>query len=67
MRQEEAQRRVEKLDYMHAMLGELRSMAQSERCEMLAYLIGMAHAEATDLVRGEQAGKPSKRGADGRG
>ena len=64
--QEEVHRRVEKLDYMQAMLGELRSMAHSERYEMLAYLIGMAHAEATELVRGERASRSSRPGADAR-
>lgn len=47
-------RRNEKLDYMHSMLAQLRTMANSERCDMLAYLIEMAYLEADDLVSGKK-------------
>lgn len=40
-------------------------MAESEKCEMLAYFIGMAQAEAVDLVRSEQAFNPLRGGTDG--
>ncbi len=50
-------RRTETLDYMQAMLGQLRTMAEAERCDMLAYLIEMAYVEASDIIRGE---RPSK-------
>jgi hypothetical protein len=35
------------------MLRQLRTMAEAERCDMLAYLIEMACIEASDLLRGE--------------
>lgn len=52
-------RRTDSLDYMQAMLGQLRTMAEAERCDMLAYLIEMAYVEASDIVRGE---RPSRLG-----
>jgi hypothetical protein len=36
------------------MLGQLRTMAEAERCDMLAYLIEMAYIEAGDIIRGER-------------
>lgn len=47
-------RRTETLDYMQAMLGQLRTMAEAERCDMLAYLIEMAYVEASDIIRGDR-------------
>lgn len=47
-------RRTETLDYMQSMLGQLRTMAQAERCDMLAYLIEMAYVEASDIIRGDR-------------
>ena len=47
-------RRTETLDYMQSMLGQMRTMAESERCDMLAYLIEMAYVEASDIIRGER-------------
>ena len=47
-------RRTEQLDYLQSMLGQLRTMAQAERCDMLAYLIEMAYIEASDIIRGER-------------
>ncbi|MBT1154886.1 hypothetical protein J1C56_04700 [Aminobacter anthyllidis] len=49
-----AQRRAETMDYIQAMLGQLRIMAETERCGMLAYLIEMAYVEAGDVIRGER-------------
>ncbi len=40
--------------YMQSILGQLRTMAEAERCDMLAYLIEMAYVEASDIVRGER-------------
>lgn len=48
-----ARRRAETLDYVQSMLGQLRIMAEAERCSMLAYLIEMAYVEAGDIIRGE--------------
>lgn len=39
---------------MQSMLGQLRTMAEAERCDMLAYLIEMAYVEASDIIRGER-------------
>ncbi|MHA7883362.1 hypothetical protein T8J41_16455 [Nitratireductor rhodophyticola] len=46
--------RTDALDYMQAMLGQLRTMALAERCDMLAYMIEMAYLEAGDIIRGDQ-------------
>lgn len=46
-------RRIETLDYMQSMLGQLRVMAETEQCYMLAYLIEMACMEASDIIRSE--------------
>ena len=56
-------RRKEALDYIRAMLGQLRTMAEAERCEMLAYLIEMSYIEASDIIRGE---RPLRIGEDKR-
>lgn len=48
-----ARRRAETLDYVQSMLGQLRIMAEAERCSMLAYLIEMAYIEAGDTIGGE--------------
>ncbi|MEZ5811506.1 MAG: hypothetical protein R3D45_08825 [Rhizobiaceae bacterium] len=56
-------RRTETLDYMQSMLGQLRTMAEAERFDMLAFLIEMAYVEASDIVRGE---RPSRIGSDKR-
>lgn len=52
------QRRAETLDYIQSMLGQLRTMADAERCGLLAYLIEMAYVEAGDVARGELSSKP---------
>lgn len=51
MRQSFTTRRTDTLDYMQSLLGQLRTMAESERCDMLAYLIEMAYVEASDIIR----------------
>ncbi|MCR4265434.1 hypothetical protein [Nitratireductor sp. ZSWI3] len=48
-------RRTDTLDYMQAMLGQLRTMALAERCDMLAYLVEMAYVEASDIIRGQRS------------
>ena len=47
-------RRTETLDYLQSMLGQLRTMAEAERCDMLAYLIEMAYVETSDIIRGDR-------------
>ena len=44
--------RTETLDFIQSMLGQLRTMAQGERCDVLAYLIEMAYVESSDIIRG---------------
>lgn len=39
---------------MQSMLGQLRTMAEAERCDMLCYLIEMAYIEVSDIIRGER-------------
>ena len=53
-RQEIIRRRTETLDFMQSMLGQLCTMAEAERCDMLAYLIEMAYVEASDIIRGDR-------------
>ena len=45
---------METLDYVQSMLGQLRTMADAERCDMLVYLIDMAYIEVSDILRGER-------------
>jgi hypothetical protein len=54
MHSQPGKRRTETLDYIQSMLGQLRKMAETEDCDMLAYLIEMAYVEASDVVRGER-------------
>jgi hypothetical protein len=49
-----ARRRTETLDYLQSMLGQMRTMAEAERCDMLAYLIEMAYVEVSDIIRGDR-------------
>ena len=48
------QSRTETLDYVQSMLGQLRTIAEAERHDMLAYLIEMACVEASDIMRGKR-------------
>lgn len=61
MQEAAAKRRAETLEYMQAMLGQLRTMAQAERCDMLGYLIEMAYIEASDIVRGDRPARVASR------
>ena len=54
MRQQFNRRRTDTLDYLQSMLGQMRTMAEAERCDMLAYLIEMAYVEVSDIIRGER-------------
>ena len=45
-------RKLESVGYIQQMLGELRTLAEIERCDMLTYLIEMAYVEAGDIRRG---------------
>ena len=46
--------RSNSLDYLQAMLREMRSIGQAERCDILAYMIEMAYIECSDVIRGER-------------
>ena len=46
----------DRLNYIKSMLGELHAMAQSANLAMLAYLIDMAHYEATDEIARREGG-----------
>ncbi|HEV2899090.1 MAG TPA: hypothetical protein VGX71_14910 [Pseudaminobacter sp.] len=63
MRHNDNRKRTETLEYMQSMLGQLRVMAENERCDMLAYLIEMAFLEAGEIIRGE---RPPRIGGDKR-
>jgi len=54
LREAIVRRRTETLDYMQSMLGQMRTMAEAERCDMLAYLIEMSYVEVSDIIRGER-------------
>ncbi len=57
-------RQAETLEYIQSMLGQLRSMAASESFDMLAYLIEMAHLEASDALRSSTASEISRQKRD---
>lgn len=61
MHAQPGRKRNETLDYIQSMLAQLRTMAQAERCDMLAYLIEMAYLEASDILRGEQPSHVEKK------
>lgn len=47
-------RTEQNITYIRQMLGELRAVADSERADMLCYLIEMAYLEAGDVLSGKQ-------------
>jgi hypothetical protein len=61
MHAQPGRKRNETLDYIQSMLAQLRTMAEAERCDMLAYLIEMAYLEASDILRGEQPSHVEKK------
>ena len=46
------QSEIESLQYISSMTNELLQMAEASRFPMIAYLLGMAYAEAFDVLRG---------------
>jgi hypothetical protein len=58
-----SKRRTEQLDYIQSILRQVRTMAETERCDMLAYLIDVAYLEARDILRSE---RPLRVGEDKR-
>jgi hypothetical protein len=65
MHSQPSKKRAETLDYIQSMLGQLRTMAETERCDMLAYLIEMAYLEASDAVRGERPSRIAEQKRNG--
>ena len=65
MHSQASKKRKETLDYMQSMLSQLRTMAESERCDMLVYLIDMAYLEASDMIRGERPSQIGERRQNG--
>ena len=61
MHAQPGKKRHETLDYIQSMLAQLRTMAEAERCDMLAYLIEMAYLEASDVLRGEHPSHVEKK------
>ena len=60
MHSQPGKRRDETLDYIQSMLGQLRKMAETEDCDMLAYLIEMAYLEASDILRVERPSRTAE-------
>lgn len=52
---ERRRRRLEALEYVRSMLGELNDIARRERFDMIAYLLEMACVEAADMLARETA------------
>lgn len=48
------QRRTDSLDYIQSMLRELREISQSQRYDILTYMIEMAYLECSDILRGQR-------------
>lgn len=61
MPEHKGDRRCEALEYLQSMLGQLRTMAEAERCGMLAYLIEMAYVEVSDIIREERPLRAAER------
>ena len=60
MHSQPGKKRAETLDYIQSMLGQLRKMAETEDCDMLAYLIEMAYLEASDILRVERPSRTAE-------
>ena len=56
--------RLDRVRYIQAMLGELRTMAEAERCDLLTYMIEMAYIESSDSVRGQRPLRVQERKRD---
>ncbi len=58
------QSEIESLQYISSMTNELVQMAEASRFPMISYLLGMAYAEAFDILRGA---RPSRQGQEAPG
>ena len=59
---ERDRKRVEALEYVRSMLGELNEIARRERFDMVAYLVEMACVEAADILAREATPRRRKAG-----
>lgn len=46
---------MDRIRYIEAMLGELRTLAEAERCDLLTYMLEMAYIEASDILQGSRS------------
>jgi hypothetical protein len=58
------QSEIDSLQYIATMTNELVQMAEAGRFPMISYLLGMAYAEAFDVLRGARPPRHSKFGSD---
>ena len=49
---DQASNQFQRIVYLREMLGELRSVAEREGCDMLCYLLEMAYLEASEIENG---------------
>jgi len=59
---ERQRRRLEALEYVRSMLGELNDIARHERFDMIAYLLEMACVEAADALGRETTSRRRRAG-----
>jgi hypothetical protein len=64
LRLRDGQNREQTLEYVKAMLAQLRAMAEAEKCDMLAYLIEMAHLEASETLRDDSPSRIARKQPD---
>ncbi|UDL87650.1 hypothetical protein LGH82_21025 [Mesorhizobium sp. PAMC28654] len=58
------QSEIDSLQYIATMSNELVQMAEAGRFPMISYLLGMAYAEAFDVLRGARPARHAKFGGD---
>lgn len=58
------QSEIDSLQYIATMSNELVQMAEAGRFPMISYLLGMAYAEAFDVLRGARPPRHAKFGGD---
>ena len=56
--------RSDTLDYLQSMLSQMRTLADSEGYDMVAYFIGMAYTETVDISRGTRPSSTGRNSID---
>ncbi|MCO5072860.1 MAG: hypothetical protein M9944_16825 [Rhizobiaceae bacterium] len=56
--------RSDTLDYLQSMLLQMRTLADSEGYDMVAYFIGMAYTETVDISRGTRPSSTGRNSID---